>query len=156
RERQPAHLGDRQLLRRAGRPLSARLRDPERHPRAGLLAARRAGRPIVPDRRALQPARLRRRPERHEPRQRRGDRLLERLHRARVHHRPADGGGGGSEARAMKRATVLAAAVVAFGACTPDFGERASLVTKNAVLAVRGDPPDGKPGTDVTYTVLAV
>lgn len=39
-------------------------------------------------------------------------------------------------------------------ACRPDLGERESLVTRTQVLAVRGDPPEAKPGESVRYSLL--
>lgn len=38
--------------------------------------------------------------------------------------------------------------------CRPDLGDRDSLVVETQVLAVRGDPPEAKPGENVTYSVL--
>lgn len=38
--------------------------------------------------------------------------------------------------------------------CRPDFGERDSLVVETQVLAVRGDPPEAKPGENVTYSLF--
>lgn len=51
----------------------------------------------------------------------------------------------------MRRALLLAALFVA---CRPDFGDRDSLVVETQVLAVRGDPPEAKPGETVTYSLL--
>ncbi len=38
--------------------------------------------------------------------------------------------------------------------CRPDLGERESLVTETRILAVRGDPPEAKPGETVRYSLL--
>ena len=46
------------------------------------------------------------------------------------------------------------ACACAAAACRPDFGERESLVDRTQVLAVRVDPPEGKPGEAVTTTLL--
>lgn len=40
------------------------------------------------------------------------------------------------------------------GGCRPEAGERESLVTGERVLAVRGEPPESRPGEEVTYDVL--
>jgi hypothetical protein len=40
------------------------------------------------------------------------------------------------------------------GACRPELGASASLVTQMEVLAVRGEPAESKPGEMVTYTLL--
>jgi hypothetical protein len=45
-------------------------------------------------------------------------------------------------------------AFVAASSCRPDFGERESLVTRERVLAVRGEPPEAKPGESVHYSIL--
>lgn len=50
----------------------------------------------------------------------------------------------------MKR--VLALALLA--ACVPDLGDRDSLVTEPAILAVRVEPPESKPGGLVRYDLL--
>lgn len=42
----------------------------------------------------------------------------------------------------------------ALAACRPDLGERESLVTSERVLAVRGEPPESRPGEAVTYDLL--
>ncbi len=44
--------------------------------------------------------------------------------------------------------------VVAAASCRPDLGDRDSLVTSERVLAVRGEPPEAKPGEAVSYTIL--
>ncbi len=54
----------------------------------------------------------------------------------------------------LSRALGLAGAVTALSGCRPDLGERESLVTETRVLAVRGEPPEAKPGEEVTYDVL--
>lgn len=54
--------------------------------------------------------------------------------------------------RALLFAIVLACS--AHGACRPDLGERESLVTETRVLAVRGEPPEAKPGEDVRWSLL--
>jgi len=38
--------------------------------------------------------------------------------------------------------------------CRPDLGDRESLVTRTQVLAVRGDPPEAKPGETVRWSLL--
>ena len=38
--------------------------------------------------------------------------------------------------------------------CRPDLGDRESLVTRTQVLAVRGDPPEVKPGEIARYSLL--
>ncbi|MDF2695904.1 MAG: hypothetical protein K0S65_4287 [Labilithrix sp.] len=56
----------------------------------------------------------------------------------------------------MRRSFVIVA-LLAAGlpiACRPDLGERDSLVTRTEVLAVRGDPPEAKPGEAVRYSLL--
>jgi len=54
------------------------------------------------------------------------------------------------------RSLLLALLVtLAFGsACRPDFGERESFVDRPQVLAVRIEPPEGKPGEPVSATLL--
>jgi len=47
-----------------------------------------------------------------------------------------------------------AALLLALGACKPELGAPASLVTTTEVLAVRGEPAEAKPGEMVTYTLL--
>jgi hypothetical protein len=44
--------------------------------------------------------------------------------------------------------------VLALVACRPDFGERESLLARTQILAVRGDPPEAKPGDPVRYSLL--
>jgi len=39
-------------------------------------------------------------------------------------------------------------------ACEPDLGDRASLLDETRVLAVRGEPPEARPGEAVRYTVF--
>lgn len=48
---------------------------------------------------------------------------------------------------------LLATSVLAL-ACRPDLGDRESLVSRTQVLAVRGDPPEAKPGERVRYSLL--
>ncbi len=43
---------------------------------------------------------------------------------------------------------------MALAACRPDPFERESLITEERILAVRGDPPESKPGQLVTYDLL--
>ena len=38
--------------------------------------------------------------------------------------------------------------------CKPEVGQAPSLVTDYALLAVRGEPPEAKPGADVVYSFL--
>ena len=49
---------------------------------------------------------------------------------------------------------LLGALLVALAGCRPDLGDRESLVTSTRVLAVRGEPPEAKPGDKVTYDLL--
>lgn len=56
--------------------------------------------------------------------------------------------------RALFASAALASASALFPACRPDFGERASLVDRSVVLAVRGEPPEARPDEAVTYTLL--
>jgi hypothetical protein len=53
----------------------------------------------------------------------------------------------------MRRALPLALSG-ALLACKPDLGERESLVTRTQVLAIRGEPPEAKPGEPVIYDLL--
>lgn len=53
-----------------------------------------------------------------------------------------------------RRRALLAAAMLLASACRPDFGERDSRITRTQVLAVRGEPPEAKPGELVRYSVL--
>lgn len=50
----------------------------------------------------------------------------------------------------MKRVVLL----LLFASCRPDFGERDSLIVETQVLAVRGEPPEARPGEAVSYTLL--
>jgi hypothetical protein len=50
----------------------------------------------------------------------------------------------------------LLAMLLAAGACKPDLGAPPSLVTGPRLLAVRGTPPEGKPGDMIAYDALAV
>jgi len=56
------------------------------------------------------------------------------------------------------RARMTMAALCLAGAlgCKPDLGSPQSLVTGPRILAVRGTPPEAKPGSMVTYEVYAV
>ncbi len=59
----------------------------------------------------------------------------------------------------MRRVLSSAACVLvllgpAFSACRPELGDRESLVTRTRVLAVRGEPPEAKPGEIVSWTLL--
>jgi len=56
--------------------------------------------------------------------------------------------------RAAARRLVIGAAVLSAAACRPDFDERASRIDAPRVLAVRGSPPEAKPGDPVDYDVL--
>jgi len=47
----------------------------------------------------------------------------------------------------------LASAVLG---CKPEVGQAPSLITDYALLAVRGEPPEAKPGADVVYSFLLV
>lgn len=51
----------------------------------------------------------------------------------------------------MKRALLSCVLLVA---CLPELGERDSLVVEMQVLAVRGDPPEARPGENVTYSLF--
>jgi hypothetical protein len=53
----------------------------------------------------------------------------------------------------VKRAVILAALV---SGCLPSFGEPASLVDGDRILAVRADPPEVRPGNAATFTALVV
>jgi len=39
-------------------------------------------------------------------------------------------------------------------ACKPDLGAPQSLVSELRVLAVKGEPAEGRPGDSVTYSLL--
>ncbi len=54
---------------------------------------------------------------------------------------------------AASAACVLAIALAPLS-CRPDLGDRDSLVTRTEVLAVRGEPPEAKPGEVVRYALL--
>ena len=60
----------------------------------------------------------------------------------------------------MTRASMVTAlamaslASFASHACAPSLGQRDSLVTRERVLAIRGEPAEAAPGDDVTYTAL--
>ena len=54
----------------------------------------------------------------------------------------------------MRRLACVLVLGVAFAACRPDFGERASLVTTARVLAVRAEPPEAPQGGTMTLTPL--
>jgi hypothetical protein len=49
---------------------------------------------------------------------------------------------------------LLLSTVVLALACRPDLGDRESLVSRTQVLAVRGEPPEAKPGETVRYALL--
>jgi hypothetical protein len=51
-------------------------------------------------------------------------------------------------------AIVLALPGALLPACRPELGDRESLVTGTRVLAVRGEPPEAKPGEVVRYSLL--
>jgi hypothetical protein len=44
--------------------------------------------------------------------------------------------------------------LLGLAACEPDLGERRSLLTEPRILAVRGDPPEARPGEEVHYSML--
>lgn len=48
----------------------------------------------------------------------------------------------------------LVALAAAPSSCRPDLGDRESLVTRTRVLAVRGEPPEVKPGEVARYSLL--
>ncbi|APR84052.1 Hypothetical protein A7982_09401 [Minicystis rosea] len=52
------------------------------------------------------------------------------------------------------RASPLLFATLALVACEPDVGAPTSLVTSARILAVRADPPEAKPGVEVSYRAL--
>lgn len=52
----------------------------------------------------------------------------------------------------MRRGMVIAAGLAL--SCKPELGERESLVTRTRILAVRGEPPEAKPGDVVRYSLL--
>lgn len=56
----------------------------------------------------------------------------------------------------MTRAAASAALLAALAAasCRPDLGERESLVTRTQILAVRGEPPEVRPGERARYSLL--
>lgn len=43
---------------------------------------------------------------------------------------------------------------IVIAACSPDFDRSASLLTGPRILAVRAEPPESAPGTEVAYTAL--
>jgi hypothetical protein len=45
-------------------------------------------------------------------------------------------------------------ALLGLAACEPDLGERRSILTETRILAVRGDPPEARPGEEVRYAML--
>jgi hypothetical protein len=49
---------------------------------------------------------------------------------------------------------VLGVALLWALACKPDLGPSDGLVTAPRILAVKADPPEGKPGTPATYTAV--
>jgi hypothetical protein len=53
-----------------------------------------------------------------------------------------------------RRAAFLLFGVALLHACRPDFGERASLVVSERVIAVRAEPPEAAPGTAIVVTPL--
>jgi hypothetical protein len=54
----------------------------------------------------------------------------------------------------MVRRAVLAATMLALGACAPKLNDRTFLVTHETVLAVRAEPAEAPPGAQITYTAL--
>lgn len=57
--------------------------------------------------------------------------------------------------RRRLHALVLGAAVASAPfACRPDLGDRESRITRTQVLAVRGEPPEAKPGETVSWSLL--
>jgi hypothetical protein len=50
--------------------------------------------------------------------------------------------------------SVVLGVVLGVPACKPNVGQPPSLVTDYALLAVRGEPPEAKPGSSVTYSFL--
>src|SRR5262249_11093120 len=54
----------------------------------------------------------------------------------------------------MRRAGRWLPLGLALAGCRPDLGDRESLVTAPRVLAVRGEPPEVKPGDAVTFDLL--
>lgn len=56
--------------------------------------------------------------------------------------------------RVVLGCALFGCAATLFGACKPDLGDRESLVTRTQVLAVRGDPPEARPGELARYSLL--
>jgi len=50
----------------------------------------------------------------------------------------------------------LAALCLAFAGCRPDLGPPESMVSGSRILAIRGDPPEARPGETVSYRALVV
>ena len=53
----------------------------------------------------------------------------------------------------MRARAVLLLSIAAVS-CRPDLGDRDSLVTSERIIAVRGEPPEAKPGGAVSFTLL--
>ena len=59
------------------------------------------------------------------------------------------------QARGARCAIALLGSLAVVGSsCRPDLGDRESLVTRMRVLAVRGEPPEVKPGEVARYSLL--
>ena len=56
--------------------------------------------------------------------------------------------------RVLASLTALVVLAAAPASCRPDLGDRESLVTRTQVLAVRGEPPEVKPGEIARYSLL--
>jgi hypothetical protein len=56
--------------------------------------------------------------------------------------------------RALSRTSAIGILVATPLACRPDLGDRDSFIARTRVLAVRGDPPEAKPGEAVHYSLL--
>lgn len=53
-----------------------------------------------------------------------------------------------------RRSFLAVASCVALVACKPSVGQAPSLITDYTLLAVRGEPPEARPGSNVTYSFL--
>lgn len=54
----------------------------------------------------------------------------------------------------MKPLALFLGSVVAIAACTPEFAERESLITRTQVIAVRAEPAEAKPEEATSYDLL--
>src|SRR5690242_4212809 len=44
--------------------------------------------------------------------------------------------------------------IALLASCKPDLGQRESLITRTQGIAIRGEPPEAKPGETVKYSLL--